>query len=199
MRHAAQLFSEQQLKGVIEPDKERAPLLVKTVEEDGVAFNVVVGQSTLPQTTFNSVNVMIGVGLLSLPLAIHYSGWVVGIVFFAFSIAATQYTAKLLAKCLDVDSSLITFADLAYVSFGHSARIWVSILFTLELIAANVALVVLFADSLDDLIPGWGVNAWKAVAAVVLVPLAFLPLRLLSFTSILGIISTLGSKSCPEF
>lgn len=195
IRHAAQLFDEQQAKGVTMPDKERAPLLVKTVEEDGVAFNVVVGQSTLPQTIFNSVNVLIGVGLLSLPLALHYSGLVIGLLFFVFAVISTKYTAKLLAKCLDVDSSLITFADLAYVSFGHSARIAVSLLFTLELIAANVALIVLFADSLDDLIPGWGVIGWKIVAAVILVPLVFLPLRLLSFTSVLGILSCFGSKS----
>lgn len=196
IRHAAQLFNEQQAKGVTSPDKERAPLLVKTVEEDGVAFNVVVGQSTLPQTVFNSVNVLIGVGLLSLPLAIHYSGWVVGILFYFFAVITTQYTAKLLAKCLDVDSSLITFADLAYVSFGHSARVVVSILFSLELIGANVALVVLFADSLDDLIPGIGVVGWKVIAAIILVPLAFLPLRLLSFTSILGILSCFGIVIC---
>jgi vesicular inhibitory amino acid transporter len=194
MRHAARLFSEQQLTGVAEPDKEREPLLVKTVEEDGVAFNVVVGQSTLPQTVFNSINVLIGIGLLSLPLAIHYSGWVIGMVFFAFSVATTQYTAKLLAKCLDVDNSLITFADLAFVSFGARARFFVSILFCVELIGANVALIVLFADSLDALIPGIGVLGWKIIAAFILTPLAFLPLRLLSFTSILGILCCFGSR-----
>jgi len=194
IRHAAQLFDEQQARGVTTADKERQPLLVKTIEEDGKAYNVVVGQSTLPQTIFNSVNVLIGVGLLSLPLAIHYSGWVVGMTFYLFAVVTTQYTAKLLAKCLDVDSSLITFADLAYVSFGHSARVVVSILFTLELLGANVALVVLFADSLDDLIPGIGVVGWKIIAAFILAPLAFLPLRLLSFTSILGILSCFGSK-----
>ncbi|KAF2430353.1 hypothetical protein EJ08DRAFT_240750 [Tothia fuscella] len=192
MRHAAHLFNEQQLKGVTEPDKGREPLLVKTIEEDGVAYNVVVGQSTLYQTIFNSVNVLIGVGILSLPLAIHYSGWVIGMLFFAFAVVTTHYTAKLLAKCLDVDNSLITFADLAFVSFGPSARIWVSALFCIELIAANVALVVLFADSLDALIPGIGVLGWKLIAIFVLTPLAFLPLNLLSFTSILGILSCFG-------
>jgi vesicular inhibitory amino acid transporter len=193
MRHAAKLFEEQQMKGVTEPDKEREPLIVKTVEEDGVAFNVVVGQSTLPQTVFNSVNVLIGIGLLSLPLAIHYSGWVIGMTFFLYSALVTQYTAKLLAKCLDVDSSLITFADLAFVSFGSRARILVSLLFTVELVGADVALVVLFGDSLDVLFPGLGVVAWKIICAFFLIPLAFLPLRLLSFTSILGIIACFGS------
>ena len=195
MRHAGRLFRQQQMQGVTEPDKEREPLLVRQIEEDdGKVVNVVVGQSTLPQTIFNSVNVLIGVGLLALPLALRYSGWVPGLIFFVFAAVTTQYTAKLLAKCLDVDNSLITFADLAYVSFGPKARIATSILFSLELIATCVALVVLFADSLDALIPGWGITEWKIVCGFLLIPLAFLPLRMLSFTSILGIVSCFGSK-----
>jgi vesicular inhibitory amino acid transporter len=162
------------------------------VEEDGHIINVVVGQSTLPQTIFNSVNVLVGVGLLTLPLAFKYSGWVIGAIFLTWSAVVTGYTAKLLAKCLDVDSSLITFADLAYVSFGNKARIAVSILFSLELLAACVALVVLFADSMNALISGYDVVTWKIVCGVILVPLSFLPLRLLSFTSILGVMSCFG-------
>jgi vesicular inhibitory amino acid transporter len=194
MMHAGRLFTEQQLKGTGEVGTEREPLLVKQIEEDGKLINVVVGRSTLPQTIFNSVNVLVGVGLLSLPLALKYSGWVIGVVFFAFSAVTTSYTAKLLAKCLDVDSSLITFADLAYVSFGNRARIAVSVLFSLELIAACVALVVLFADSMDNLIPGLGVIAWKVICGLILIPLGFLPLRLLSFTSILGVMCCFGSE-----
>ncbi|KAG9965595.1 vacuolar amino acid transporter-like protein 1, partial [Aureobasidium melanogenum] len=197
MRHAGRLFQKQQLSGVNDPDKEREPLLVKQVEEDdGKIVNVVVGQSTLPQTIFNSVNVLIGVGLLALPLAMKYAGWVCGLAFFAFAAASTRYTAKLLAKCLDVDNSLITFADLAYVSFGSKARIATSLLFSLELIATCVALVVLFADSLNALIPGWGLLEWKIVCGFILIPLSFLPLRLLSFTSILGIVSCFGIVLC---
>jgi len=192
MRHAARLFHEQQQKGVQEPEQEREPLLVKQVEEDGHIINVVVGQSTLPQTIFNSVNVLVGVGLLTLPLAFKYSGWVIGAIFLTWSAIVTGYTAKLLAKCLDVDSSLITFADLAYVSFGNKARIAVSILFSLELLAACVALVVLFADSMNALISGYDVITWKIVCGVILIPLSFLPLRLLSFTSILGVMSCFG-------
>lgn len=198
MRHAGRLFTDQQLKGVTEPEQEREPLLVKQVEEDGHIINVVVGQSTLPQTIFNSVNVLVGVGILTLPLAFKYSGWIIGMIFLAWSAIVTSYTAKLLAKCLDVDSSLITFADLAFVSFGNKARIAVSILFSLELLAACVALVVLFSDSMDALIPGWGTLTWKLVCGVILVPLSFLPLRFLSFTSILGVMSCFGSKYfCP--
>ena len=196
MRHAGELFRQQQIAGAQEPDKEREPLLVKRVErEDGKVVNVVVGQSTLPQTVFNSVNVLIGVGLLSLPLGIKYAGWLIGMVFLFLSAMATSYTAGLLAKCLDVDDSLITFADLAFVSFGTRARVATSILFTIELIAACVALMVLFADSLDALIPGLGVIEWKLVCSIVLIPLSFVPLRMLSISSVVGILSCFGSMS----
>ena len=195
MRHAGRLFAEQQLKGATEPEQEREPLLVKQVEEDGHIINVVVGQSTMPQTIFNSVNVLVGVGLLTLPLAFKYSGWLIGMLFLAWSAVVTAYTAKLLAKCLDVDGSLITFADLAYVSYGSKARIAVSMLFSLELLAACVALVVLFADSMDALIPGWDILQWKLLCGVILIPLSFLPLRFLSFTSVLGVMSCFGSES----
>ena len=189
MRHAGRLFREQQMRGVSEPDKEREPLLVQQIQEDdGKVVNVVVGQSTLPQTIFNSVNVLIGVGLLALPLALRYAGWLVGLIFLTFAAISTSYTAKLLAKCADVDNSLITFADLAYVSFGRNARIVTSVLFVVELLGACVALVVLFADSLDALIPGWGLTEWKIVCGIILIPLGFVPLRFLSFTSILGIL-----------
>ena len=201
MRHAGQLFQEQQLRGEQEPDKEHEPLLVKYVErEDGKVVPVIVGQSTLPQTVFNSVNVLIGVGLLSLPLGLRYSGWLVGMIFLLFAAIVTRYTAGLLSRCLDVDNSLVTFADLAYVSFGSKARIGTSLLFTIELLAACVALVVLFADSLNALIPGWGIVEWKVFCGVILIPLCFVPLRLLSFTSILGIICCLGSewKKAPK-
>ncbi|KAF1813502.1 hypothetical protein P152DRAFT_322434 [Eremomyces bilateralis CBS 781.70] len=206
MRHAARLWEERQREGervalgegvtldkdFIPGDDEGASLIIREVEEDGVKYTAVVGQSTLPQTIFNSVNVLIGVGLLSLPLALKYCGWVLGMSFFLAAVLVTQHTAKLLAKCLDVDSSLVTFADLAYVSFGSRARIAVSVLFSVELIAACVALVILFADSLDALIPGLSLVTWKIICGIILIPLVFLPLRLLSFTSVLGIICCFG-------
>lgn len=173
--------------------KEREPILVKQVQEDdGKVVNVIVGQSTLPQTIFNSVNVLVGVGLLALPLSMKYAGWVPGLAFLVFAASSTAYTAHLLAKCADVDNSLITFADLAYVSFGNIARIFTSIVFLLELVAACLALVVIFADTMDALIPGWGNTEWKVACGVILIPLSFVPLRLLSFTSILGIMSCMG-------
>lgn len=191
-RHVAELFTEHEA-GSKEPDKETEPLLVKQVQrDDGTKAHMIVGQSTLPQTVFNSVNVLIGVGLLSLPLAVKYAGWVCGMIFLFLSAYITNYTAKLLAICLEADPSLVTYADVAYISFGSKARIVTSILFSLELIAACVALIVLFADSLDALLGGWSILGWKIFCGLVLVPLNFVPLRLLSLTSILGILCAFG-------
>ncbi|KAK3375024.1 transmembrane amino acid transporter protein-domain-containing protein [Podospora didyma] len=190
MEHAATLWRQQQESGGNVPDGEVAPILVKEVEQDGKIVLAVEGQSTLPQTVFNSINVLIGVGLLSLPMGIKYAGWLCGMVALFLSAAVTAYTASLLAKCMDLDPSLITFSDLAFISFGRNARIATSILFTLELLAACVALIVLFADSLDLLFPGLlSVTGWKFICSLILIPLNFLPLRLLSFTSIIGIFS----------
>lgn len=198
-KHAIQLHREQQSHGDTSVGYEREPVLVKKVHhEDGTRECIVVGQSTVPQTIFNSVNVLIGVGLLSLPLALKHAGWLLGLLFLLFAAVATNYTAKILAKCLDVDKSIVTYADLAYISFGHHARLATSLLFCLELVGACVALVVLFADSLQALIPGLSLLQWKIVCGLMLIPLNFLPLRLLSVTSILGILSCTSSM-CAFF
>jgi solute carrier family 32 (vesicular inhibitory amino acid transporter) len=188
MVHAGQIWRQQQ-EILHQPDEEREPLIVKEVEQDGKFVLAVAGQSTLPQTVFNATNVLIGVGLLSLPLAIKYSGMICGMAFLFFASMVTAYTANLLAKCLDLDVSLITFADLAFISYGPRTRIVTGILFMFELLAACVALVVLFADTLNLLIPGIGVTEWKIICGFLLIPLNFVPLRLLSFTSVLGIFS----------
>lgn len=149
----------------------------------------------LANTSAQLCSVLIGVGLLSLPLGVKYAGWIFGMVTLFFCAAVTGYTAKLLAKCMDLDPSIITFSDIAYASFGSNARIATSILFTLELLAASVALIVLFADTLDLLFPGvLSLVGWKVLCSVVLIPLNFLPLRLLSFTSIIGVFSCFSSQ-----
>lgn len=199
-RHVIQLHREQQAHVDMPLDDSIEPLPVKSIQnEDGTRSSVIVGQSTVPQTIFNSVNVLIGVGLLSLPLAMKQAGWVFGLLFLLFAAVTTSYTARILAKCLDVDRSLVTYADLAYISFGNSARLITSLLFCLELIGACVALVVLFADSLHALIPGLNTLQWKFICGLLLVPLNFVPLRFLSVTSILGILSCSSSMVSSRY
>lgn len=142
-----------------------------------------------------SRSVLIGVGLLSLPMGLKYAGWVVGIVALVLCAVITCWTAGLLSKCMDLDSTIITFSDIAFISFGKKARVATAVLFTLELLAACVALIVLFADSLASLFPGTlTLTQFKIVCTLVLIPLQFAPLALLSVTSFVGIFCCLGSK-----
>ncbi|KAI0200511.1 transmembrane amino acid transporter [Astrocystis sublimbata] len=193
MREAAELWRHQQESGTNLPDGERPPVLVKEVEQDGKIVLAVSGQSTLPQTVVNSTNVLIGVGLLSLPMGLKYAGWIVGVIALVLCGLTTSWTAKLLARCMDLDPTIITFSDIAYISFGRRARIATAVLFTLELLAACVALIVLFADSLALLFPGsLSTTGFKIVCTIVLIPLQFAPLALLSVTSFVGIFCCLG-------
>lgn len=192
--HAAEIWRQQQESGADLPDGVRPPIMVKEVEqEDGKIVLAVAGQSTLPQTVVNSTNVLIGVGLLSLPIGIKYAGWLCGMITLFLGAAVTSWTAKLLAKCMDLDPTVITFSDVAFISFGHRARVITSVLFTLELLAACVALIVLFAESLILLFPGTlTLTSWKIVCTLILIPLQFAPLKVLSFTSFIGILSVMS-------
>jgi solute carrier family 32 (vesicular inhibitory amino acid transporter) len=196
MRHAGRLFQQQQLEGVTEPDKEREPLLVKQIQEaDGTIVNVVVGQSTLPQTVFNSINTLVGVGILAVPLAMSKAGWFTGLGFLAFAGITTSYTAKLLAKCLDKDNSVVSYGDIAYIAgkkWGRLLRLVVSFVFLLELIGACVAMVILFADAIYGLnltmFRGVSRDMWFIIFGCFMVVTVMMPLRWLSFTSIIGIL-----------
>lgn len=177
----------------VAPGTETEPVIVRTIEDkDGNISTEVAGQSTVPQTIFNSVNVLIGVGMLSLPLGFKYSGWIIGLILISFTGLSTHHTARLLSRCMNTDPTLVTYADIAYAAFGPKARVLTSLLFSLELMGAGVSLVILFADSLHALFPQIDTTTYKFIAFAILTPPCFLPLRILSVSSIFGIISTIS-------
>lgn len=171
-------------------DEERQPLLRSHSSRSQT--NAPLGHSTLSQTVFNSTNVLLGVGLLSLPLGVKHSGWLIGLLLLLFSALVTAYTAKILARCLDSDKSLATYADIAYASCGPQACTATRVLFSFIVVAACVALVILFGDTMNLLIPSLTVLQWKTVCAIFLIPLHFVPFSLLSFASVLGVAASLG-------
>ncbi|ODQ81308.1 hypothetical protein BABINDRAFT_34347 [Babjeviella inositovora NRRL Y-12698] len=172
---------------------ESTPLVLKHVEDaEGKVHTVIAGQSTKPQTVFNSVNVLIGVGLLALPLGMRYTGWAMGGFILTVCCAVTFWSAGLLGYCMDTDQTLMTYADLGYASFGSRGRLLISFLFSLDLLGSCVALIILFSDSLNALFPQFSVTQWKLIGFVVLTPFSFLPLNVLSIFSLLGITCTIS-------
>ncbi|OBA18802.1 uncharacterized protein OGAPODRAFT_97268 [Ogataea polymorpha] len=161
-------------------------------DRDGKVVTMIAPRSTVPQTIFNSINVLIGIGLLALSKAMTYSGWYCGIALLIFSACVTYWTATLLSRCMDTDPTLCTYADLGYKAFGARGRLLISVLFSIELIGVGVSLIVLFADSLNALFPQISVVQFKLIAFCVLTPFSFLSLRVLSGISLLGITCTIS-------
>ncbi|CAG8599038.1 469_t:CDS:2 [Gigaspora margarita] len=147
-------------------------------------------KSTLVQSIFNYCNVLMGVGILSLPLAFKYTGWIIGISLLFFCMGVTNYTARLIIKCLNYKEGLHTYPDIAMIAFGNLANCIILVLFTLELIAIAVSLIILIGDSLQILFPDISLITLKIIAWVILIPLGLIDLKYLSCCSLLGILTT---------
>ncbi|CEL57373.1 Vacuolar amino acid transporter 1 OS=Saccharomyces cerevisiae (strain ATCC 204508 / S288c) GN=AVT1 PE=1 SV=1 [Rhizoctonia solani AG-1 IB] len=148
------------------------------------------GSSSYGQTLFNAIAILLGVGMLSEPLAFAYAGWVGGFMLITFYGFLTCYTAKILARIILSDGRLRTYADIGQKAFGPKSNAFTSLLFCLELFSLSVVLVVLFSDSMHAVAPQFSSHEYKVLGLIILLPSIFLPLHLLSFASLLGILAT---------
>ncbi|CAD6971212.1 unnamed protein product [Tilletia controversa] len=149
------------------------------------------GTSTFLQSWFNTLNALIGVGVLALPLAFALTGPILGPILFLLAGLLTNYTGKVLARIMARNPQLRTYADIGTFAFGPSARWMVTALFCLELWAVSTALIILFGDSVFAIAGRGSPAMWKAIGFVIILPTIFLPLRFLSPISVVGIISTI--------
>ncbi|KAL7414428.1 transmembrane amino acid transporter protein-domain-containing protein [Mrakia frigida] len=153
------------------------------------------GRSTFWQALFNTVGDLVGTGLLACPLAIAYCGWIVGPILLLFLGFLTHRTLIILVKISLEDRSLRTYVDIIGKCFEKkkfNIRPYLTALFVFEVFAWTMTLVILSSDTLNALLPNLGLtsNHFKLLSFFLIFPTAFLPLHLLSFTSLLGIISS---------
>lgn len=176
-------------------------LLTPTISEDieveysgDEIVKIVAHKSTPVQTVFNSINVLIGLGVFSIPLAFRLSGWVLGVLSLTFAAYATNAAAILLGRVMREFPHLRTYQDVGVYVFGQRAGVFILITFTLDLLGAGLSMILMFADSFNTLFPVIEPIALKVLIVCVLFVLNFMPLRLLSFLSLVGIICT--STTC---
>ncbi|KAI9604854.1 hypothetical protein H4Q26_002824 [Puccinia striiformis f. sp. tritici PST-130] len=151
-----------------------------------------IGTSTFGQTLFNAFNILCGVGLLSEPLAFSAMGWIGGVIMFVFCGLSTNYTAKILARLMAEDRFLLTYNDICYKGFfGRSMQYPIAGLFCLELFALSVALMVIFGDSLATIFPDVSTDSFKILAFCLVLPTVFMPFQILSYTSLIGLVSSI--------
>ncbi|ORZ08176.1 transmembrane amino acid transporter protein-domain-containing protein [Absidia repens] len=146
-------------------------------------------RSTFLQSIFNAVNVLIGVGILALPLAFRLAGWVYGFFILIFCCLATNYTAKILVKCLDTQPGASSYGDIGAIAFGDRGRAFIGGVFIVELLTVGVAMVILLGDAIQSLFPLIPMITARIISFFILIPTLFFPIRQLAYASFIGIVS----------
>ncbi|KAJ3014512.1 hypothetical protein HKX48_005107 [Thoreauomyces humboldtii] len=175
--------------------------------------------STETHTILNSINLLMGMGILTLPYAMSLCGWVVGISLLILFPLLASTTAKILVKCMEVRPTMLpifspggssngirepstptlgpqnphksmSYGDIAQTAFGPRGKTFVSALYIVELFAACTALVILVADSLHALYPQFSLQTIKlGVAACMVVTTWFRTVSMLTYASFVGVVA----------
>ncbi|KAL6452239.1 AVT1 Vacuolar amino acid transporter 1 [Candida maltosa Xu316] len=154
------------------------------------SFSIITGNSTSPQTIFNSINTLVGIGMLSLSYGFRLSGWIYGSILLIVSATLTSITAKYLGRILRNRPHLMTYADISREFGGTKFSYFVTFFFIIDLFGASLTLIILFADCFSMI---WSnVVGLKIILVTILFFLSLLPLNLLSFLSLFGILATVG-------
>ena len=150
------------------------------------------------KSTFNSINILIGMSLLSLPFAFSLSGWFFSIFLLLFFAFTTNFTAKIMGKCAEklefVNSNyeLISYSSIVEFAWGIKGKYFLTSVLILELFTANIAMLTIAADSIESL----GLKNLvfiKIFISILLLPLTILKnTRFLVYTSLLGIVACLN-------
>ncbi|KAK9065730.1 hypothetical protein SSX86_015131 [Deinandra increscens subsp. villosa] len=161
---------------------------------------------SLTQTVFNSVNVMVGVGVLSMPNTIAQAGWVGMGVLLLFA-AMCCYTAYLMKNCFESKETIESYPDIGEAAFGKYGRLIIAIILYTSLYAYCVEFIILEGDNIASLFPGvslhlGGLNMdsiqFYAIVSAVIMGLTLLikNARVISFLSATGVVATVMVIFC---
>ncbi|KAG6396055.1 hypothetical protein SASPL_142193 [Salvia splendens] len=160
------------------------------------------GTTSFFKTSFNGLNSLLGIAVLSVPYALSCGGWASLILLLVIP-SATCYTGILIKKCMEADANIRTYPDIGEKAFGARGRLVVSIFMNLELYLITIGFLILVADNLHNMFPnlevsmqGWfvinGHQTCLLLAAVIIMPTVWIHnLTTLSYVSATGIVATL--------
>ncbi|XP_020888591.1 LOW QUALITY PROTEIN: vacuolar amino acid transporter 1, partial [Arabidopsis lyrata subsp. lyrata] len=161
---------------------------------------------SFPQSVLNGINVLCGVGLLTMPYAVKEGGWLGLCILFIFGII-TCYTGILLKRCLESSPDLHTYPDIGQAAFGFTGRIIISMLLYMELYACCVEYIIMMSDNLSRIFPNISLNIvgvsldssqiFAISATLIVLPTVWLrDLSLLSYLSAGGVFSSILLAFC---
>jgi vesicular inhibitory amino acid transporter len=133
-------------------------------------------------TIANYFNLLLGLGLVSLPFAFSRLGWVLALVSCTLFCAITCWTSIIISRFK------LPMSEIGQKAFGPIGSYTISLAFCCELFSGAVALLILFADSLQFVF-GLDTMMVKIVVGVLLTPTTWLDMSFMSYLSTLGIFS----------
>lgn len=192
-----------------------AQLYLSDAENDDVLETVLYattrrpGKSTTPQAMANAVNILLGVGLLSVPYALKQGGWA-GLGVLGLLGAVTNYTGKVLIRCQDAGSlpgtvsskyakrPLMSYEDIGEFAFGKFGRGLITTVLYTELLGTCALFFILEGDHLSLLfenVDGLRHSSqwWQTASAFFMVPTLWL--ADLSSLSVVGALGATASVS----
>ncbi|KAH9773906.1 hypothetical protein WN944_020510 [Citrus x changshan-huyou] len=162
--------------------------------------------TTFLRTCFNGLNVVSGVGILSIPYALSQGGWLSLIILFLVAVLC-WYTGLLLRRCMDANPLIKTYPDIGDLAFGCKGRAMVSILMYLELYFVAVEFLILEGDNLEKLFPNFGFiisglkiggkQGFVLLTALIIWPTTWLrSLGILAYVSAGGVLASITLVAC---
>lgn len=158
------------------------------------------GKATYFQSTVNTINLMVGMSLISLPFTLKTGGWIPGIGLIVGLGLITLYTAFLLVKCMERFPNVFNLGDLGHAVYGDKGRWIISALYVFELISCGVGYCIVVGDSLYALFHGnngsiigsWGIFEWKLAAIAVMIGSSLVESVTIQFlSSVSGILASI--------
>ncbi|EQC40088.1 hypothetical protein SDRG_02743 [Saprolegnia diclina VS20] len=143
--------------------------------------------------TLNVINVLMGVGVLSLPYSMRVAGLTLGLGLLLGMGIIANLTGHLLGACLASDARLRSYPDIVNAAFGLWGRRVVSMICFVELFIACTMFLILVTDSLHMLFPAMAPSALLVIVCACILPSTWLlNLAVLSTASLLGVLSSLA-------
>ena len=110
-------------------------------------------QTTLLQTAINFFNVLIGLFVLTMPFALKMGGVVVAYAALAYCVVAVVFCTNFLTRITLDNPSVKTYGDIAFLAFGSVGKCMLRIFLLLELLFISAAILLVSAQTLQDLYP----------------------------------------------
>ncbi|ORX76244.1 hypothetical protein BCR32DRAFT_224420 [Anaeromyces robustus] len=145
---------------------------------------------TASQASFNMINLLAGLGIMSIPYCFKIGGTIPS-VFFLFVLGFTaKYTASLIGKCIKKDNSINSLAVMGLKLFGKTGCTVISSFFICDLFFSMMANLILVKDTLHLVFPSVSPYICLLIAYTSCVSLTWIKkLVTLSWVSLVGLLS----------